>query len=171
MTRKVSNLKLAVLVLVTGIAFSSCSKDETTTDKIVGTWTAGTSTMTAMVGERTLTQYFIEVVELTAEEAALYASIIDQMLEQAFTGTITVKADNTYTADLGGYADTGTWSLNSDRTELTIDSSTDDPVTYDVIELTSSQLQLHISESISEDLNGDEVDEIIDIEANVNFTK
>ena len=72
MTRKILNLRLAVILLLTGIMLSSCSKDDTTTDNIVGTWTAGTSTMTAMVGTKTLTEYFIDVVGLTAEEAALY---------------------------------------------------------------------------------------------------
>ena len=97
--------------------------------------------------------------------------MIDQALKQAFTGTITVKSDKTYTSNLGGSADTGTWSLNADRSEITIDSSTDDPVIYDVLELTSSKLQLHIAESISEDLNGDDIPEIISLTADVTFTK
>jgi hypothetical protein len=44
-------------------------------------------------------------------------------------------------------------------------------VTYDVIELTSSKLHLQISETMSEDLNGDDIPETISLEADVNFTK
>ena len=43
------------LVLLTGLMFSSCKKDETKTEDIVGTWTAGTSTLSVMVGDKTLT--------------------------------------------------------------------------------------------------------------------
>jgi type IV pilus biogenesis protein CpaD/CtpE len=171
MTRKRINLRFVILVLLTGIALASCKKDETTTNNLVGTWTAGTSTMTATVGTQTLTEYFINDVGLTADEAALYVGVIDQAFKQAFTGTITVKSDMTYTSNMGGTADTGTWSLSADRTKLTIDSSTDVPVTYDVTELTASKLQLHMSEAVSEDLNGDGLPETINIEADVNFTK
>ena len=53
-----------------------------------------------------------------------------------------MKSDNTYTATLGGEADSGTWSLSSDGKKLTIDSSTEEPMILDVIELTSSRLHL-----------------------------
>ncbi|MBK7709960.1 MAG: DUF4923 family protein [Bacteroidales bacterium] len=171
MSGKLLNLRYAVYILLTGIMLSSCSKDDTKTDNIIGTWTAGSSTMTAMVGTKTITEYFVDVAGLTAEEAALYVNLIDQALKQAFTGSITIKADKTYTSNLGGSDDSGTWSLNSDRSELTMVSAVDGPMTYDVVELTSSKLKLHIEETVSEDLNGDDIDELISVTADVTLNQ
>jgi hypothetical protein len=41
----------------------------------------------------------------------------------------------------------------------------------DIIELTSGKLQVQMSESISEDLNGDTTPEVININVVLNFTK
>ena len=159
------------LVLLTGLIFSSCKKDETKTEDIVGTWTAGTTTFTAMVGDMTLNDYFIDVMGLTQEEADSYTALYEMILEQAFTGTMTMKSNNTYTSNLGGTADSGTWSLNSDESELTITSTIDGPTTLDVIELTSSKLRLQTSEITQEDLNMDGTDENITVTVDVTFTK
>ena len=159
------------LVLLTGLIFSSCKKDETKTEDIVGTWTAGTTTFTAMVGDMTLNDYFIDVMGLTQEEADSYTALYEMILEQAFTGTMTMKSNNTYTSDLGGTADSGTWSLNSDESELTITSNIDGPTTLEVIELTSSKLRLYTSEITQEDLDGDGTDENITVTVDVTFTK
>ena len=67
------------------------------------------------------------------------------IMAQSFAGTMTIKSNGTYTSNLGGNADSGTWSLNGDQTELTIVSSVDGPMTFDVIELTSSKLHIHAS--------------------------
>ena len=82
-----------------------------------------------------------------------------------------IKSDGTYTSSMGGTTDTGTWSLSSDGKKLTIDSSTEAPMTFDVIELTSSKLHLNVSESNSEDLNSDGTLETITISIDVTFTK
>jgi len=159
------------LVLLTGLIFSSCKKDETKTEDIVGTWTAGTTTFTAMVGDMTLNDYFTDVMGLTQEEADSYTALYEMLLAQAFTGTMTMKSNNTYTSNLGGTADSGTWSLNSDESELTITSSIDGPTTLEVIELTSSKLRLYTSEITQEDLDGDGTDENITVTVDVTFTK
>jgi hypothetical protein len=165
------NLRNFILVFFTGLILSACSKDETPTDKLIGTWTAGSSTFTAMVGNKTLTQYFTDVMGLTAAEAQQVTDLFDQSIQQSFTGTIQIKSDGTYTSSMGGTPDTGTWSLSSDGKKLTIDSSTEAPTTFDVIELTSSKLHLNISESSSEDLNSDGTLETITISVDVTFTK
>jgi hypothetical protein len=158
------------LVLITGIVFSACNKDDDKPDAIVGTWTTGTSTVTVMVNSKSLTQYFLDL-GFTTEDAQTYADLFDQGIKQAFTGTITVKSDHTYTSNLDDSPDSGTWSLNSDRTELTMTSTTDGPLTFDVIELTSSKLHLHANETTTEDLNGDETPETLTVELDLNLTK
>jgi len=165
------NLRNFILVFLTGLILSACSKDVTPADNLIGTWTAETSTFTAMVGNKTLAQYFIDVMGLTAAEAQQFTDLFNQGMQQSFTGTIQIKSDGTYTSSMGGTADTGTWSLSSDSKKLTIDSSTDDAMTLDVIELTSSKLHLNVSESSSEDLNSDGTMETITISIDVTFTK
>lgn len=162
--------KSIFLVLLTGLIFSSCKKD-TKSDPIVGTWTAGATTFTAMVGDKTLNQYYVDVMGLSQADADSYTALYELFLTSAFTGTITIKSNNTYTDNLGGTADSGTWSLNSDQTELTIVSSTDGPTTLEVIELTSSKLRLHASEIVPQDLNSDGTDELINVSIDVTFTK
>ncbi len=71
----------------------------------------------------------------------------------------------------GETADSGTWSLNGDQTELTIVSSVDGPMTFDVVELTSSKLHIHAIEVTSEDLNGDDIPETMNVEVDINFSK
>ena len=171
MKMKLLFLRSFLLVLITGLILSSCKKDETKTEDIVGTWTTSTSTFSAMVGSQTLTQYFISEMGLSESDAASYTLLFESFIEAAFTGTITVKSNGTYTSDLGGTADSGTWSLNADQTELTITSGTDGPTTYDVIELTSSKLHLQVSETAPYDLNSDGIDEILTIDVDISFTK
>lgn len=163
--------KSIFLVMLMGIFFSSCKKDETKTQDIVGTWTAGTSTLSVMVGNKTLTEYFVDVMELPLEEAESYTDLIEQVMAQSFAGTITIKSNGTYTSNMGGESDSGTWSLNGDKTELTITSSTDGPMTFDVVQLTSSKLQISAIEITSEDLNGDDIPETLNVEVNINFSK
>jgi len=160
-----------VYVLLTGLILTACSKDESASDNIVGTWTAGNATFTAMVGTKTLAQYFTEVMGLSATEAQLYTNMFTQGIQQSFTGTIQIKADGTYSASMGGGTDTGTWSLSSDGKKITIDSSKELPATYDVVELTANLLHLNISESETDDLNSDGTPETITMTIDVSFTK
>lgn len=160
-----------VFVLLTGLILTACSKDDSPSDNIVGTWTAGDATFTAMVGTRSLSQYFTEVMGLSATEAQMYTNLFTQGIQQGFTGTIQIKADGTYSANMGGGTDTGTWSLSPDGKKITIDSSTDSPATYDVVELTANLLHLNISESETEDLNDDGTPETIEMTIDVKFTK
>ena len=165
------NLRNFTLVLITGLILSSCSKEDTPTDNLIGTWTAGTATFTATVGDKTLVQYFTDEMGLTAVEAQQFATLFTMGMQESFTGTIQFKSDGTYVDNMGGTTDTGTWSLSSDSKTLTIDSSSEPPMDLDVIELTSSKLHLNVSETESEDLNDDGTPETLAISIDVTFTK
>lgn len=171
MKKKALKLRFLFLIFLTGLILSGCKKDETLTDNLTGTWTAGTSTFSIMVGSKTLAQYITDEMGLTAAEAQQFILLFNQELQQSFSGTIQIKSDGTYTSSMGGTADTGTWSLSSDGKKLTIDSSTDDPMIFDVIELTSDTLHINISESDSEDLDGDDIPETMTISVDITFTK
>jgi hypothetical protein len=165
------NLRSFILVLITGVILASCNKDDEATNDLVGTWNTGTATYTATVGDRTLTQYYTEVMEFTAEEAALAVTLFNALLQQTFTGSITIKADNTYTSTFGGVTESGTWSLSADGKKLTIDPSTDDPLTIDIKTLTSTQLSVGMLDYLSEDLNDDGIPETITLDVVINFTR
>jgi hypothetical protein len=168
---KFFNLRNFIPVIITGLILSSCSKDSTPTDDLVGTWTIESAAFTAMVGTLTLTQYFTEELGLTPTEAQQFTDAFNQQMQQAFTGSFQMKSDNTYSSTFGGSPETGTWSLSSDNKKLTIDPSTDSPVIMDVIELTSSKLHLRGTDSQSEDLNDDSIPETIDVTVDLIFTK
>jgi hypothetical protein len=171
MKRNLSNLRSILLVLITGLILTSCSKDKTSTDNLVGTWTAGASTYTAKVGDMSLTQYFTDVLGLPADQAATFAAAFTQGIQQAFSGTLQIKSDGTYSSNFGGTVETGTWSLSSDGTKLTVVPTGDTPETLDVLLLTSNKMKLKLSETLNEDLNGDDTPELINVDLEVNFTR
>ncbi len=171
MNTKHINLRNFIFVLIIGLVFSACSKDKKTTDNLIGTWTVGTATYNTMVGSRTLTQYFTDVMGLSDAEAQIYSAVVNQSIQQSFSGTIQIKTDNTYSATLGGKSDTGTWSLNSDRTQLTIVSGSDGTQLFDIVQLTSSVLKVKLTNQISQDLNNDGTPESITVTADVTFNK
>jgi hypothetical protein len=160
-----------ILVLFTGLIFTGCKKDKKASDDLVGTWTVGTTSFTSMIGTMTLNQYITDVMGWTAAEALAYTAIINQTIQQSFTGTITIKSDNTYTSNLGGDTDSGTWSLNSDGTKLTINSSSTGIQVIDITEITSSVLKIKLTNVFSEDVNSDGTPESITVVADITFNR
>lgn len=172
MKHTTSALRNIFLIILTGILISSCKKDsKNAQNDLIGTWKTGTSTFVATVGGKTMNQYFIDSMGLTAADAQLYANLFNLTLQQNFTGTITFKSDKTYTSTLGGQNDTGTWDLSSAGDKLTINSSTGQPLILDVITLNANTLHVKWVENGSYDLNGDNVNENIAVNADMTFTK
>jgi len=172
MKRTSINVRIMCAVLIAGLAISSCKKDSNSEVTLAGgTWTAGTPTFTAMVGTKTITQYYTDVMGLSAAEAAQFTAAVNLALLQSFSGTIQFKSDNTYTSNIGGVADSGTWSLSADGKKLTIDSNTDSPQTLDVTVLTSNKLTVSSTDNTSDDLNGDGIDETLAIHVEIPFTR
>lgn len=172
MERTSINIRIICIMLIASLAINSCKKDSSTAITLAGgTWTAGTPTFTAMVGTKTLTQYYTDVMGLSAAQAAQYASIVNLALMQSFTGNIQFKSDNTYTATLGGKADSGTWSLSADGKKLTISSTSAAPVVADVNQLTSNKLSVSLTDTTSEDLNSDGTPETITVSVTIPFTR
>jgi hypothetical protein len=171
MKMKILKLRNLFLVLMTGIILSACTKDEAAKVDLVGTWTAGTPTITIMIGTKTLMQYFTDVLGLSPTEAAQYNNLFTTGIQEGFTGTIQFKSDNTFTTNMGGEPDSGTWSLSDDGNKLTVDPATDVPMTFDIIELTANKLRFKMVESSSDDLNGDEIPETMTITIELSFTR
>jgi hypothetical protein len=165
-------LRNLFFVVVAGILITSCEKDKgpTPEENLVGTWTSGTSTFNTMINNQPILQYFTSQ-GLSAEDAQLLTNVFNATLQQAFAGTITFNADKTYNTDLGGEADSGTWSLSDDADELTLDSNNGDPVVLEVNTLTENELVVSFDETGSQDLNEDLVPENIAVEVTLTFNK
>jgi hypothetical protein len=163
--------KILLILILAGLAIPACKKDTTPPVNISGTWITKSSDFQAKVGAKTMTQYFTDVMGLSASDAQLYTNVFNLTLQQSFTGTITLKSDKTYLSNLGGQNETGTWSLSSDGTKLTINPNNGIPMELDVIKLTATELQLHWAETGQYDLNSDGTQETIAIDANVTFNR
>lgn len=171
MKEKMSILKILFAVLLSGILVASCDKDEDDpVDYLIGTWTAESADVDAKVGGQSMTDYFTGL-GYTPADAQLLTNLFNVTVQQNFTGTITFNSDKTYTANLGGETDTGTWTLSSDNKQLTIDSSTDPAIVLNVEELTADELRVSWTETGQEDLNDDNVAETITVDVDMTFNK
>lgn len=170
---KIKTIKPGILFLlfIATLAVTSCKKSTNKTDNLIGTWTAGTPVMTAMVGTKTLTQYYTDVMGLTASQALIYTTAVNVALIQSFTGTIQFKSDNTYTSTLGGVTETGTWSLSTDGKTLTIAPKTGTQEIINISQLTANSLKANLTNTVSEDLNSDGTPETITISVDVTFSR
>lgn len=164
-------VKGIILVLFTGLVFTSCSKDSNPEEDILGIWEVEGVDFEATIGTKSLLQYYMDEFSMTEPQAQVVMAAFGAALAQQFTGTIEIKADNTYTATMGEDSDTGTWSLSSDYEKLTLDSDADETIVLDIISLTSSKAVMGISEEISEDLNDDDVPEDISVTVEMTLGK
>lgn len=168
---KMRFVKGIILVLFTGLVFTSCSKDSNPEEDILGIWEVEGVDFEATIGTKSLLQYYMDEFSMTEPQAQVVMAAFGAALAQQFTGTIEIKADNTYTATMGEDSDTGTWSLSSDYEKLTLDSDADETIVLDIISLTSSKAVMGISEEISEDLNDDDVPEDISVTVEMTLGK
>lgn len=171
MTRRNFNPGILIPVLITGMILSSCKKDASTTDNLVGTWTVNNPSITAMVGNVELSQYLSNTLYLPPAAITPFMASFNQNYQKSFSGTITIKSDKTYTSALGGTTDTGTWSLSADGKKLDISSSTKTPVEFDILSLTIHNLELRTKMNTGADINSDGTPEIINITIDANLTK
>ena len=171
MKEKISLLKGILILLFAGTILVSCEKDEDEPiDLLIGTWTAESADVDLQVDGKTLTQYFTDLGYPPAQAQSL-TTTINALLQQQFTGSLTLNADKTYTADLGTEADSGTWNLSSDSKQLTIDSSTEAPFILDIERLTENELVVTWNEVWQEDLNEDEIPENLDMDITLTLNK
>jgi hypothetical protein len=177
MKRNLLNLGNAFFLFITTLAFSSCDKDKDESDKdntidIIGIWVSGPATYNAKVGNETLSDYFINELGMSVWDAwdAFDNFMYTFKQDVGYSGSIKFTA-NHYESELSKETDSGTWSINSDSTELTLNSSSAGPTKMEVLNMSSDKMRLKILKSVSEDLNLDQNADTIDVEALVDFSK
>jgi hypothetical protein len=173
MKNNLLNPRIILLAVSTIVIFSACKKNEDNnpTANIIGTWNTTNSSFSAKIGDKSMTQYFIDVMGASASDAQLSTNLFNLMLQQAFTGTITFKSDYTYTSTLGNQNDNGSWTISADGKKLTIDPSSGNAILLDIEQLTKSTLKVHSQESFSDDVNQDGTPETITADIDLTFTK
>ena len=167
------------MVILVVFAFACGDDDDsngnnppTTEEMLVGTWTTSTSTITTMVGDKSLTDYLIEDLGQSETDAANVVAVIEGELADAVDGSLTLNADNTYSSQFAGDPDSGTWSLSTDETTLTLNDGIESAnLTVNLV--TETVLDVTIEDTISQDLDDDELtpEEEIEVAADVTLTK
>lgn len=171
-TKIIYQVSLAVLLLLTS-TFMSCNNDDDdpkASNDLIGTWTVESSSIEMIIGDKSITEFLMEMLSISQAEAELFA---DLYLEDYgdFDGTITFKDDNTYVADFGDGVDTGTWKLSADGKTLTLDQGTADETDVQVITLSSVKLEIEISESSMEDIDDDGIDDEVSVNISLTLKK
>ena len=160
-----------ILILTAGLLVTSCSKSKTAKDNLVGTWGGASYTVTTTVNGTPLLQYLTTTLGLTEAQAQLIAGSVDSGFQQELPGQIQIKSDGTYIATSTTGTDTGAWSLSSDNKKLSIVPNTGDPITFDVISLSSSSLHLQWTQTTSQDLNSDGTPETLTFAIDLTLSK
>lgn len=150
----------AILAIFCGImcVFVSCNKDDEEprpADLILGKWTVSSADMDLMFDNKNLVQYLVDELGLSQNEAIAFNNLLEDALLEFFVGTIDFKQDHTYTINMGGETDSGTWNLSADGKTLTMDAETIDETIATIISLDSSTLKIEMSQHAEEDLDED----------------
>ncbi len=140
------NLRLLLILAVGAFMFQSCNDDETAKEgDVEGKWDVTGLAFDFSINGESLDSFFSE------EEAEDFESFFSASIEDSFEGSsIEFKSDGSYSStDTDGTNDTGTWSLNSEGTLLTMDGGTANEFSFNVITSTKNSLVLGYSETDS----------------------
>lgn len=157
------NLRLltALWAIVFPCLFFSCDEEDTEaqhTSDLVGVWSHDAAEFDVTIDGEDIATYltgFLGISEADVEEfvdqyTEIYAT---QLLDFNF-GTWEFAADGTFSQVYDGGQNAGTWSISSDQSQLTMTANEETAVAT-VQTLTESQLVLHASNSVEQDLNQD----------------
>jgi len=160
------------ILLIIPLVFA-CSKDEEggAEADLAGAWTYESATVDLKINGVSFIDYYKDELEATEEEAAEAEEFFAEAFNFFEGLKITFKSDRTYTTNFDGVEDSGTWSLNSDASILTLDAGTAESSAMKVYTLTSSKFTFGMDEEEMEDMDSDGVDETLSIAIKVNMKK
>lgn len=149
------------------LAVSACGDDDENFSEsdIIGLWTVTGATADFSVGSQSLIDYLVETLELSQIEAQALQAAFSEGFADGFDGTVDMRADNTYVAEFSDDpAETGTWELLEGGTILRLlETGEDTPTDLNIVSLTSSRMVVEFTETESDDLNFDGIDEELTI--------
>jgi len=152
--------------LITLLNFTACEDGDgeniSNSVRILGEWKYDSREEKVFIDGQQLPQSFVNA--LLEDE-----DLDDELLIPDGT-TITFNSDNTYTASSPGEPDElGTWSLNSEENILTLNSNTDDAISFTISSLTDTNMVVDFVYEDTVDFNGANV--IARLELTIYFVK
>jgi hypothetical protein len=163
-------LNLLLLLTVGALLFQSCDKaaeEDLYKAKIIGVWKVDNLDIDITVNDSSFSEFM-------GDDSGVFEALLMNEIEAEFDNiSFDFKSDNSYEITrLGDPAETGTWSINSDGSELSINEGTSIEGTYKIKSLTDSYLILNAEESDnSQDINGDGSAEELKIVFDLYLTK
>lgn len=164
------------LILILVLFLAACGDDDSaelnTEDHLLGTWTTSSIAIEASVGSQSLTDYLVDEVGMSQEEAEAQYDLFIDSLEPEVTGSLTLNSDNTYDSSFGGGTDSGTWSLSADGKTLTLFEGQDE-IEITINSITATTWNATLGDGIFLDLDDDpETPDVeVTVVANLTLTK
>jgi hypothetical protein len=167
------NLLLLLGVLSVFISYTGCNSDDDgdpVINPLIGIWTISDVNLVTELGDMSVKEFLMEVGGLSDLDATGYTILFESLLESTFNGTIEFKDDNTYKSNIAGEMEEGTWRLNSDGDELTLNSGTSDETVVNIITLTENTLKLSLNTSELANIDDESLIPDLDISIAVEMT-
>jgi uncharacterized membrane protein len=177
MKNKIKNVAFIAMLFSVGLLASCGSSDDDVKPanaELIGTWTYKDAKIDVKINNKTIKDYFVEALGISAIEASVVeALILAEVEDDELKGsTVTFGADGNYSAKSGdGTVTTGTYTINDAKTEITVvESGT--TTTFDVKSISSSELVMSYTEENSdEDFDEDGTNETLLASIEVTFSK
>ncbi len=165
-------------ILFVSLFAVSCGDDDDESpapvSDIVGTWDLNSVDFAVEVNGVDFIDYFIDLFDLTEIEAAEAEELVLEEADVFETNAVfTFNADGTLIiSEPGSLDEGGTYSLNSDESEITI-TNDGESLTADVVTLNNSQLVLSIQQDDSSegDIDGDGSIDLISVIIDLGFSR
>jgi hypothetical protein len=167
------NLLLLLGVLSVFISYTGCNSDDDgdpVINPLIGIWTISDVNLVTELGDMSVKEFLMEVGGLSDLDATGYTILFESLLESTFNGTIEFKDDNTYKSNIAGEMEEGTWRLNSDGDELTLNSGTSDETVVNIITLNENTLKLSLNTSELANIDDESLIPDLDISIAVEMT-
>jgi hypothetical protein len=127
--------------------------DGSVAELLIGTWETSDIALSANVGGQTVIDYLVDVVGLSAADAAARNDIFIAEMEAELTVTLILNADHTYESVFAGGMDSGIWDLSPDETTLTLFEG-GDTIVVSLAFVTETTLGGTLGDTILFDLDG-----------------
>ncbi len=164
--KKLMTVRNILLIAVLFFVLSNCTKDKE--NYLIGTWTIAEYSVDVTVNGTDIIEYLMQEMGMSQNQAELYASFYTASV---MSGTIEFHDDGSFEANTNGDIYNGTWELSSDNSQLIFDAGTDDEQIMDVESLKRKEMILSFSETDSYDINGDDTDDNLVVDARLTLEK
>jgi hypothetical protein len=163
--KNVKNVLLSALV-VSFFLLSSCSKDDATVNPLFGTWVVNTVSLDLDIDGKTFAQYLEDTELYTESEIAELVEAVSEGFTEFEGIELTLNSDGTTKTVFPDGTETGTYTINTEGTVLTMDG--DSEFAYVV---SGNTLTLSFEEQEVDDFNEDQVNETLTIDVKLNMKR